>query len=179
MGKTLLVFRVKEDMPSVEEARQRLYEFLEASSGRETGLVKLVHGYGSTGKGGKLRHALRRSLGRMAREGKLVTAIPGEAWNSSSEQSKALLARYPWLRDDPDLNRANPGITVIEIRHPGRGRNVTRQKEARVQKGVGDLPALRPSRSPQEVERLVREDPSRLYDAYSQPHMIRRLKEDA
>lgn len=41
--------------------------------------------------------------------------VPGERFSSDALEARGLLARYPWLRRDRDLNRANPGITLVEL----------------------------------------------------------------
>ena len=66
MGATIKTVNLKEGMPSVEEARARLTTEIHAA--RQAGLkvLKIVHGYGSTGVGGDLRFALQATLRQMA-----------------------------------------------------------------------------------------------------------------
>ena len=59
---------IKEGMPAVEQARARLQS--ELSIARRDGfkVLKLVHGYGSSGVGGDLRIALQSTLRQMAQK---------------------------------------------------------------------------------------------------------------
>src|SRR5271165_971286 len=59
---------VKEGMPSVEQARARLQT--ELLSARQSGVrvLKLVHGYGSSGIGGDLRISLQSTLSQLAQQ---------------------------------------------------------------------------------------------------------------
>jgi len=108
--KTVLL---KEGMPSVEQARARLHG--EIQSARQSGvkLLKLVHGYGSTGVGGDLRIALQSTLRQMAAAGEIRDCIYGENWRTSDERSWELLKRMPDLKTDSDLGKGNKGITIV------------------------------------------------------------------
>ncbi|HEX9106477.1 MAG TPA: hypothetical protein VF832_04605 [Longimicrobiales bacterium] len=116
MKSRVAVVQIKSGMPTVAEARRRLA--LELESGRRRGLrlLKLVHGYGSTGVGGKLRGALRRTLAEQQAAGRVGRILPGEQWTIFDEQARGLLESYPELRTDADLERGNAGITLVELR---------------------------------------------------------------
>jgi DNA-nicking Smr family endonuclease len=65
---------LKEDMPSVEQARARLQGEIHAAQQSGIKVLKVVHGYGSTGVGGDLRIALQSTLRQMVRSARFVTA---------------------------------------------------------------------------------------------------------
>ena len=79
-------------------------------------MLKLIHGYGSSGKGGKLRSAVRAALTARRAEGRVGRVIFGEAWSIFDEDSRALIDRYPDLRRESDLEKANAGITLVEVK---------------------------------------------------------------
>jgi hypothetical protein len=106
---------VKATMPTVEEARRHLLDELAAAKTGGVRILKIIHGYGSSGVGGRLRGALRRSLALRKKEGGIKGFIAGEEWGLFNEEARALCDRYPALRDDPDYSRENPGITIVEI----------------------------------------------------------------
>ncbi len=108
--------RIKEGMPTAEEARRRLATELELARRRGVRLVKLIHGYGSRGVGGKLRGSLRRALAEHQAAGRVGRVVFGEAWSIFDATARALLEAYPELRQDPDLERGNAGITLAEVR---------------------------------------------------------------
>ena len=74
-----------------------------------------IHGYGSSGEGGVLCSGIRRSLRLRVKEGRAVMIIPGERFSSDANETRLLLQRYPVLRRDRDLNRSNPGVTIVEL----------------------------------------------------------------
>jgi hypothetical protein len=104
---------LKEGMPSVEEARARLQT--ELRSARQTGvkILKLVHGYGSSGVGGDLRISLQSTLRQMTERHEISDCIYGENWRTSDERSWELLKCMPELKNDSDLGKGNKGVTIV------------------------------------------------------------------
>jgi len=100
-------------MPQVHEALARLDRELAAARQRGEALLKLIHGYGSTGAGGDIRIAVQKSLREMADNGQIRSCIFGESWSKSDEESWRLLQSNPALKNDPDLGRRNQGITIV------------------------------------------------------------------
>ncbi len=104
---------VKEGMPSVEQARARLHGEIQAAQQAGVKVLKIVHGYGSTGVGGDLRIALQSSLRQMVAKREIRDCIYGENWRASDERSWELLKRMPELKTDKDFGRENRGITLV------------------------------------------------------------------
>ena len=111
----MLTVNLKIGRPSIDEARRRLAGELEAARHARVRVLKVVHGWGSSGEGGNLGPAIRRSLRLRVKEGKATLVVPGERFSSDTEEGRTLLKRHPALRRDPDCNRANPGITLVEL----------------------------------------------------------------
>jgi hypothetical protein len=101
--------------PTVEDARRRLLSEMEAARRDGIRLLKIIHGWGSSGAGGKLGPAIRRSLRLRVQEGRAALMVAGERFSSDSLEGRALAQRYPSVRGDRDFNRANPGITLVEL----------------------------------------------------------------
>ena len=104
---------LKSDMPQVHEALQRLDRELALARQEKTTLLKLVHGYGSTGAGGDIRIAVQKRLLEMVQSGQIRGCIFGENWSKSDEAAWKLLQSHPDLKSDPDLGRRNRGITIV------------------------------------------------------------------
>src|SRR5271167_2988997 len=58
-------------MPTVHEALSRLDQELAAARREKSGIMKLVHGYGSSGTGGDIRVAVQRRLVEMRQSGQI------------------------------------------------------------------------------------------------------------
>lgn len=155
-------------MPTVEEARRRLEDGLATARARGVRFMKLIHGYGSTGKGGKIRSALPETLRRLMSTGLVADFVDGERWRRGDATTDALLRKYPALRNDTDLGRGNKGITIVALANVPRTAGKRRE----------DPGVVRPPRdedpSQELVDGLLRCDPDTLYDMYSPPEAIRR-----
>ena len=100
-------------MPTVRAALQRLTLELRRSRGLGCAAVKLIHGYGSSGAGGRIRVEARRRLDRMKAGGEIWGYIPGESFSIFASDTLAAFQRCPTLRRDRDLERHNNGVTFV------------------------------------------------------------------
>lgn len=107
------VAHIKAGLPRVGEARQRLAAELDRARASGAVAVKVIHGYGSSGVGGALREAIRRSLQKRRKEGRVRAFVAGEKWDLFDPVAREVLEACPDLARDPDLNRYNEGITVV------------------------------------------------------------------
>lgn len=109
------IVNIESGMPTVSEAEQRMS--LELAKARREGVsgLKIIHGYGSTGVGGKLREAMRKWLARRQREGKVKCFVAGENWSIFDENSREILEKNPDIRRDADLGNCNAGITIVML----------------------------------------------------------------
>ena len=104
---------LKSGMPTVDEARARLNTEIDNARQRGDHVLKLIHGYGSSGVGGKLKDAIRSSLRRRRKEGKIQSFVAGEKWSVFDEVTNEILEKCPQLSKDSDLNNHNQGITIV------------------------------------------------------------------
>src|SRR5271156_4163306 len=100
-------------MPQVHEALQRLDRELALARQAKARLLKLVHGYGSTGEGGDIRIAVQKRLLEIMQNGQISGCIFGENWSKSDDVTWKLLQSHPELKRDSDLGRRNQGITIV------------------------------------------------------------------
>jgi len=100
-------------MPTVQEALQRLDREIARARQQKKSLLKIVHGYGSTGAGGDIRIAVQKRLHEMVEAGQIRGCIFGEDWSKTDDVTWRLLQAQSDLKSDPDLGRRNLGITVV------------------------------------------------------------------
>jgi hypothetical protein len=106
---------LEEGMPTVHQALVQLAFELDAARHEGRQLLKLIHGYGSTGVGGEIRLAVQSRLVELQRTGHLRTVIYGEDWSKSNHNTWELLISRPELKQDYDLGRRNAGITIVVL----------------------------------------------------------------
>ena len=104
---------IKSDRPAADQAPRRVDMAL--TMGRMTGAaaVKLIHGYGSGGQGGRIRTEARRYLHELKTKGKIKAFIPGEDFSIFNGGARSTLQACPALWQDRDLDRQNKGVTII------------------------------------------------------------------
>jgi hypothetical protein len=104
---------LEQGLPTVEQALQRLQQELTTARVEQIRVLTLIHGYGSTGKGGIIRQECRRTLEYLCRKGEIDSFIYGEDFSRRHGSVKHLLSRFPELSRHPHLNHQNKGITLV------------------------------------------------------------------
>lgn len=94
---------------------QRLDHELALVRDQRIPVLKIIHGYGSSGTGGDIRVAVQKRLYELAEAGQIHGCIFGENWAKSDDAAWRLLQSRPELKSDPDLSRGNEGITIVVI----------------------------------------------------------------
>lgn len=100
------------DLPSLAEASRKMGQFINQAKHSGMRVVKIIHGYGSSGVGGKLRVGLRQELAARKQSGKIKDFFAGERFGKT-EEVMPYLNQYSQLTRDPDFGRSNAGITII------------------------------------------------------------------
>jgi len=106
---------LEEGMPTVNEALLRLDRELVLARQQGYAMLKIIHGYGSSGVGGTLRIEIQKSLRQRVSNSQIRDFIPGEDWRVSNESAWALVKSRPELKQDADFGRANLGISIIVL----------------------------------------------------------------
>jgi len=109
--KNAIEVNLEEGLPTVEEALARLKGAINRY-GKNQCLV-LIHGYGSTGKGGIIRQKVRQWLYAQVRNGKIKRCVNGEDFGIFSADAREMYAKYSGLNGYKDVG--NHGVTIIEI----------------------------------------------------------------
>ena len=112
-GTGIAVLNLEDGMPLVEEAIDRLHIGLQEMRVSRVKVVKLIHGYGSTGRGGKICTGVRRELTDMKRRKLIRDFIPGEDFGPMDPASRKLAEQEKSVTRDPDYGRMNHGITMV------------------------------------------------------------------
>ena len=104
---------LKLGQPAAADALKRLAFEVKHSRSLGCTALKIIHGYGSTGAGGRIRVEARKSLRRMEDSGEIRGVIAGEDFSIFHEKTLHAFQRCGDLRKDPDLERHNNGMTII------------------------------------------------------------------
>ena len=104
---------IKQDMPIVADAMRYLQTSIERLKREKYEVVLIIHGYGSTGKGGAIHDKARQWLKAQERNRKIKSVIFGEDFTIFNFEALALKNKCREL--EPLLKICNHGVTVIEL----------------------------------------------------------------
>lgn len=99
--------------PTVNAAIKRLTFEIHHSRSLGCTALKIIHGYGSSGTGGRIRVEARGYLARLKSRGELRDVIWGEDFSIFNPAVLEAFRRCDSLRKDPDRERHNNGVTII------------------------------------------------------------------
>jgi len=106
---------LEKGMPLVRQALAKLDQELIIARTEHCRVVLLIHGYGSSGRGGAIKKEVRAQLQFMQSRGRINDFLGGEDFSTRSGRGRQILRRFPFLRQLNDLNRANRGITLVVL----------------------------------------------------------------
>lgn len=109
-----LIFNLKQDGPTVEEALERLRDCLRNAIDLGIKAIILIHGYGSSGQGGRIKKAVHEALENNHFSDRVDEYHFGEHTAFGSEAYYALLRRKPSLKTHlKHFKEGNAGMTVL------------------------------------------------------------------
>jgi hypothetical protein len=107
---------VEAALPTLDEARRRVIDEIRKAKREGVRVMKIIHGYGSSGKGGTLCVGLRKSFTLRKKEGIIREYIAGEDFSIFDGRTMSLLEAVPAMRGDRDLDATNEGVTVLWLK---------------------------------------------------------------
>ncbi len=118
-GESHRLINLEQGMPLVEQALKRLESEIRTAEIQSVAVLTVIHGYGSSGRGGRIRREVRRQLEFMKARQRINDFITGEEFAGRIPRIARLLRRFPFLAGHADLNRANRGITLVILKKTG------------------------------------------------------------
>ena len=114
-GLRIATVNLEEDLPSVDEAMCKLERDLASLKRERIGVVRIIHGWGSSGAGGRIKAACHKRLVGKRRQKAIRSYLPGDDYSDTTNAGRALLSAHPSLRASLRSDRENPGITFVEL----------------------------------------------------------------
>ena len=114
-GLAMREINIEAGKPLVENALNLLKREMQRAINGDEPALKVIHGYGSSGKGGAIRSAVRNFLARQKELGNIKDYIAGESFTIFNRSVTDAFLAAPELRKDKDLERHNNGVTIVII----------------------------------------------------------------
>ena len=109
----ILEINIKENNPPPDVAMSELWLEIERSAFSETEVIKVIHGYGSHGKGGEIKKAVTQLLTDLLKQKKIKGFVPGEHFGAEAIEKFEISKKYPQLLIQSDITVRNSGLTLI------------------------------------------------------------------
>lgn len=109
----LKFINLKENNATVDYALAVVEIEIECAKREGCVAIKVLHGYGSHGKGGVIAMKLRKQLRLWKKSGFIIDYFGGDNWNIFDEKTLKILKLDKSIYNDEDMNKSNPGITII------------------------------------------------------------------
>jgi hypothetical protein len=108
---------IKQDGPYVEEALERLTDYLRKSLEVGIKAIVLIHGYGSSGEGGRIKWAVHDALENNRYSDRVDEYYFGEDVAYGSQAYHTLIRRRPGLKHYlRRFKEGNAGMTVLLLK---------------------------------------------------------------
>ena len=104
---------IEQGRPAIDVAMKYLEQALSRAKAYGYTAVKLIHGYGSSGSGGKIRTAVQKELTAYKSAGKIREFTAGENFSPFDSATQRIIAAYPDIPRDSDYSKTNQGITIV------------------------------------------------------------------
>lgn len=108
-----VIYNLERFFPTVEFGIDLIKSELQRCRKQNIVVIKIIHGYGSSGRGGQLRLGVRRFLQELLQKGSIQGISWGENFSIFDETTRKMLEMIPELRRDTDLEQSNHGITMV------------------------------------------------------------------
>ena len=112
--RAVVTVNLEEGHPLVAEALAHMDRKLRDARIQGTKVVRLIHGYGSSGVGGAIKVAVRKRLKAARGGGTIKNYVGGEDYEHA-EVGRKLRARVAQLKASLRTDQRNPGITLVEL----------------------------------------------------------------
>lgn len=107
---------IKQDMPPSDVAIATLLIEIETLKNSEYGAIKVIHGYGSHGKGGIIRQECRLKLEQLKKQKKIKDYVAGESWGKWAIDNFNVVQNFPQLILESDMQGYNSGVTIVFLK---------------------------------------------------------------
>ncbi len=113
--RSIVTLNLETGKPGVEDALGKLDREIAAAKMKQIRLIRVIHGWGSSGSGGAIKMAVAAHLQGLLRQRTIRSFTPGDGYSDYTNAGRDLLSAYPSLRASLRTDRENPGITFVEV----------------------------------------------------------------
>jgi hypothetical protein len=109
------IVNIKEDNPNTDYALFLIDQEIRYSRAVGNNVVVVIHGYGSHGRGGAIKEAVKRYLPELKKNKIIRDFVLGEQWGDLNPIKQQICAICPEIILHENLQSLNSGVSVILI----------------------------------------------------------------
>lgn len=109
------IVNLEQGRPLVDTALRKMDNELRRAQAEGVRVVTLIHGYGSSGRGGRIRTECRKVLDQLVEQKRLNSTIAGETFSKRRGAGKALVKRFAQIEQSCSSDFGNHGITIVVL----------------------------------------------------------------
>ena len=113
MATTMYTINLELGMPTADTAIRILEGALARARAGQYKTVKIIHGYGSSGVGGRIKTQVGKHLTNAQKNGKIKAWCMGEEFDAFNSATQKMLSADYSLTKDRDYTRCNHGISMV------------------------------------------------------------------
>ncbi len=106
---------IKQGMPYCDYAIYLMEKEIEYAKAEGNRVLVFVHGYGSKGYGGVIKHEVEHRLNLLKKNNKIVTYVCGDKWGETNEDKIEICKVAPELNVSNQVTNINSGVTVVLV----------------------------------------------------------------
>ena len=111
----IVTINLEKGMPLADEARSKLEEHIKKYSRSGIKVIKVIHGWGSSGTGGRIRDLVINRLRTKKQNGSIKHFYNCENAANSIDEYQTLLSLYPEFSEQFKKDRKNKGVSFIVL----------------------------------------------------------------
>lgn len=109
----IYIVNIEQGHPTTVVAKMNLEQALLTAKSTGNNIIKVIHGYGSSGRGGEIKMQTWDLLQNKKKNRAIKNFIKGEEFSAFNENTRCLLDLYPLLCKDNDYGKCNHGISIV------------------------------------------------------------------
>ena len=109
------VINVKQEFPTIDYALYLIDQEIKSAKVIGNRAIVIIHGYGSHGKGGVIKEAIKHYLPELKKKKIILDYLHGENWGETNPVRKKMCEVCPELILHENLQSLNSGVSVILI----------------------------------------------------------------
>lgn len=115
MKKQVSLLNVKQDNTSPDYAEFLLDMEIKQAKVQNVGAIIVIHGYGSSGRGGIMKQQIHEYLEQQKKFGYIIDFVKGEQWTDHNPVAIKMKQQFNQLLINSQIEHLNSGVSIVWV----------------------------------------------------------------